>query len=551
VTTVTAPARSEAAVSGRGGGSLTGTWTLVRLILRRDRVRIPVWLGALTLTTVGTALSFGDLYGTVEARQAVAGTMNTPAGIAMTGPTEYLSDYNIGSMMGHQMLGFTAVMVALMSVLLLVRHTRAEEETGRAELVRSNVVGRHAHLAAALVVVAGANLVLALLFGAGLAGLGLEGLDWHGSLLYGAAHAAVGVAFAGVAAVTVQITEHTRGASGMALAAAGLAYVLRAAGDVETQALSWLSPIGWAQGTYVYVENRWWPLLLAVALFAALVAAAMVLSTRRDVGAGLRQTRPGPAAAADSLVRPIGLAVRLHRGLLVGWAAALALLGVAYGSILGDVEAMLTDIQAVGDALDAIGGATLIDSFAAMVMTVLATISSVYVVLATSKARSEENAGRAEPLLATPLSRTRWLASHLAVAMAGGAIVLLLGGGGLGLTGALVLDDRGFLVTMVGAAAAYLPALWVTGGVTVALFGLRPRWTGLAWIVPVYAFVVGYLGQILQFPGWLQNLSPFGHVPALPASDFSFVPWVLLTVIAAALVAVGLAGFRRRDVNVP
>ncbi len=208
-------------------------------------------------------------------------------------------------MLGHQMLGFMAVLVGLMSVLTVTRHTRAEEETGRAELVRSAVVGRHAHLAAALTVAALADLALALLLALGLTGLGTDGVDGPGALLYGACHAAAGLVFAAVAAVTVQLTAHARGATGTALAAIGVAYVLRAAGDSgENGALSWLSPIGWVQRTYVFVDDDGWPLLLCLALAAACAATGFVLSTRRDVGAGLRPERPGRPHASEALGTP-------------------------------------------------------------------------------------------------------------------------------------------------------------------------------------------------------------------------------------------------------
>ncbi len=546
-TTTSRRARVESSTGS--ADALAGTGTLIRFVLRRDRIRIPAWLAALTVYTVGTAASFAELYPTAEARQAAAETMGTPAGTAMTGPTRYLVDYNLGSMMGHQTLGFAAVLVALMSVLMVVRHTRAEEETGRAELVRASVVGRHAHLIAALIVATATNVGLALLLAGGLAGLGLEGITVHGSLLYGATHAAVGIAFAAVAAVTVQMTEHARGASGMALTLVGLAYVLRAAGDSGEGALSWLSPIGWAQATYVYVENRWWPLLLPLAVAAVLLAIAMVLSTRRDVGAGLRQTRPGAARGSAALAHPAGLALRLHRGLLIGFAVALLVLGVAYGSILAEVEAMLAGIDVLEEALADIGGATIVDSFASMIMTVLAIITSVYVVLAGLRPRAEENDGRVEPLLATALSRHTWVASHLAVAMVGGALVMLAGGLGFGITGALVLDDPAIVTTFAGAALAYVPALWVTGGVAVLLFGWLPRAALVAWVLPTYGFIAGYLGQILQFPGWMRKLSPFGHVPQLPAAEPDVMPLIALTALAALLIAGGLTGFSRRGIN--
>ncbi|UYQ63461.1 ABC transporter permease [Streptomyces peucetius] len=550
MSTATATKAPAPAGSRTGGGALAGTGTLIRFDLRRDRVRLPVWIVALFLGTVSTANNYKTLYADPEDRASVVTTMDSPAGLAMTGPRHYLDDYNFGAMLGHQMLGFMAVMVALMSVLIVARHTRDEEETGRAELVRSAAVGRHAHLAAALTVAAVANVVLALLLAVGLGGLGIDGIDGGGSLLYGFAHAAVGLTFAAVAAVTLQITAHTRGASGMALAVIGIAYVLRAAGDAGgNDALSWLSPIGWAQRTYAYVDNRWWPLLLCLLLAGLCAAAGFVLSTRRDVGAGLRASRLGSPVASDALSRPLGFALRLHRGMLIGFGAGLFLMGAMYGSILGDAEDMLKNIDQIQEALEEIGGATMAESFASMVMIIIAVVASVYVVMAALRPRSEETGGRAEPLLATGLSRTRWVGSHLAVAMTGGTALLVLAGLGFGLSGAASASDGGLFLALLGAALAYAPALWVTVGVAVVLFGWFPRASAAAWIVPVYAFVVGYLGRLLQFPAWMNNISPFGHVPQLPAAEMSWTPMAVLTLLAAGLVWVGLEGFRSRDLE--
>ncbi|MFC8077567.1 ABC transporter permease [Streptomyces sp. NPDC057307] len=550
MTTVTAPAAGHTSAPDRtGSGALAGTGTLVRFGLRRDRVRIPVWVLALTLGTLSTAGEFKTLYSTAEERATAVSSMDSPAALAMTGPRHYLDDYTIGSMMGHQLLGFMAVLVGLMSVLIITRHTRNEEETGRAELVRSTVVGHHAQLASALVVATVANLALAALLTLGVLSTGIDGIGTGEALLYGLTHAAVGLVFAGVAAVTVQITAHTRGASGMALAVIGVAYVLRASGDVGNDALSWLSPIGWAQRTYVFVDNRWWPLLLCLALAALTAAAGFVLSTRRDVGAGLRSARLGRRTASDALTRPFGFALRLHRATLLGFGAGLFVMGVMYGSILGDAADMMKDIEQVQEALAKIGGASIAESFASMIMVVIAVVAAVYVVMAALRPRAEESAGRAEPLLATGLSRDRWVGSHVAVALAGGTALLLAAGLGFGLSGAASVGDGGLVLQLVGAALAYAPALWVTVGVAVALFGWYPRAGAAAWIVPVYAFLVGYLGSILQFPDWMNNLSPFGHVPQLPAADMSWTPMLVLTAVAAGLIWLGLAGFRRRDLE--
>ncbi|OCC11300.1 ABC transporter permease [Streptomyces sp. PTY087I2] len=532
-----------------GPGDFAGTVALVRFGLRRDRVRSAVWLLALVLGTLVTAAEYDTLYATAEQRAGVAETMSSPAALAMTGPQHYLDDYGVGSILSHQLLGFMAVLTGLMSVLIVTRHTRNEEETGRAELVRSTVVGRHAQLAAALTLAALVNVALALLVALGLVSMGIEGIGPGGALLYGFAHTAVGLVFAGVAAVTAQFTAHTRGASGMALAVVAVAYVLRAAGDVGEGALSWATPIGWVQRTYVFVDNRWWPLLLCLALAALTTVTGFVLSTRRDVGAGLRPARSGRRTASGALTRPLGLALRLHRATLLGFGAGLLVMGLMYGSILGDAADMVKDVEQVQEALAEIGGSTVEESFASMVMVVVAVVAAVYVVMATLRLRAEESAGRAEPLLATGLSRDRWAGSHVAVALLGGTGLLVVAGLGFGLSGAASTGDRALVAKLVLAAVVYAPALWVTVGATVVVFGWCPRAGAAAWAVPVYAFLVGYLGPILRLPQAMADISPFGHVPRLPAAQISWTPLLALTAVAAGLILLGIAGFRRRDLE--
>ncbi|WP_425086119.1 ABC transporter permease [Streptomyces hainanensis] len=551
MTATTAPPVATGAIDRSGPGrSLAGAGTLVRFALRRDRIRLPVWILATTSVAVSSLSSFESQYPTAADRATAAETLGGPAGLAMTGPERYVTgaDYTYGAMTGHQMIGYLAIAVGLMSVLTVVRHTRAEEETGRAELLRANVLGRHAHLAAALTVAVLANLAVGLLLAVTLGGSGVESITGAGSLLLGAAVAAAGISFAAVTAVGAQITAFSRGASGLGMGAVGVAFALRAVGDIGADAVSWLSPIGWAQRTYAYVDDRWWPLLLNLALTAACAATAFALSTRRDVGAGLRPSRPGRPAASATLGHPLGFALRLHRGVLLGFAAGGLLFSLMYGSILGSAEDMIRDNEQLRELIDQLGG-DVVESFASVVMTVLVVLAACYVVVAVLRARAEETAGRAEPVLATGLSRTRWLAGHLAVALVGGTAVMLLAGVGFGLSGAASSDDWGLVGRLTGASLAYAPALWVTAGVAVALFGWFPSASAAAWVVPAYSFLVVYLGDLVDLPDGLANFSPIGHVPQVPAADLEWTPLLILTAVAGGLIWLGLAGFNRRDLD--
>lgn len=543
-----AAARSSTAPGPRGPATLANLGRLLRFTLRRDRWGILAWSLGIALSTAAVPLSYVGLYPTEAQRGLLAQTLSSPAAVAMMGVNHAAGDYHYGAMTAHQMLFFTGILVAVMSALTVVRHTREEESTGRSELVLSAPVGRHAPLVAALLTALAANAAVGLALVLSLGSVSAEGIDWSGAWLYGAAHVAVGMSFAGLAAVAAQLYESARGAVGASLAAVGLAYLVRAVGDVAGNGLAWFSPLGWAQATRVFVSDLWAPLLPAVAFTALTTAIAAHLNSRRDMGAGLWAARPGRSRAGRALRTPVGFAWRLHRGGALGWSAANLVMGAMYGAFLDDIESML----AGSDVFERMFGSDvfqdLVVGFGAVIAAVMAAIVAAYAVLAGSRPRSEELAGRAEPVLSTGLSRAGWLGSHALVVAFGSLLVLAAGGLGLGLAGSASLGDWSVLPRFTAAVAAYTPAHWVVLGVVVALFGAAPRAMPLAWGVVGLSFVVIYLGDLLRLPAWLRGLSPFEHVPGLPLEAFDARPLLALTGVALALLTLGLVAFRRRDV---
>jgi ABC-2 type transport system permease protein len=523
--------------------TLTGTGALVRLILRRDRIRIPVWLISLTFFALSSASGVQGLYRTRDQLISAARIVeNNPAFVAMNGPAQGLDTF--GGRAAWEIGAFGLAAVALMSMFLMGRQTRAEEESGRLELIRATVVGRNAPVTAALIVVAGVNLVLGALVAAGFIALDFP---TRGSLFLGGTFFAVGLVFAALTAVTAQITEHTRGVYGITGALLGVAYVVRAAGDLGNGTLSWLSPIGWGQAARPFAGERLWPLLLAVAASALLTYVAFTLVARRDMGAGLVAQRPGPAVASRALARPLGLALRLQRTALIGWTAALFLSGLAYGSVGKDIEDLIADSPEMADMLAQAGG-NLVDSFFATTILMLALLATGFSIQSALRLRSEESMGHAEPLLATAVSRAAWASSHLIVAMVGAAIVVAAGGLGTGISYGASIGDMSQVPRMLGASLVHLPAVWVLGGLAMALFGLSTRVAMLAWAALAGSFIIGFFAQLFGFPDWVTNFSPFTHTPQVPAVDPTVGPLLVLSVLAAALVAFGLLAFRRRDV---
>ena len=528
--------------------TLTGTGTLIRFILRRDRWRLPIWILGIVGFFLLVAASFPSIYPTDQERQARARLMENPTALAFRGPGHGMEDYTYGAMLAHELMGYAAIATALMSIFLVVRHTRTEEESGRLELVRAAVVGRDAPPVAAVTIVIMANLTIAALF-AGLLQVVPGDYSLAGSLAFGMSIASVGIVFAAVAAVTAQLSESGRGASSMAALVLGATYLLRAIGDVQENALSWLSPVGWAQATRPFVDERLWPLTLPVLATVVLLGAVFVLISRRDVTAGILPSRPGPARASRTLTTPVGFALRQQRGGLIGWLIGIAVVGMAFGSLVGDVEAFIEDNPQLEDVLRMAEGVSLVESFLGFLILVLSFLVTGFAIQAALRARSEENEGRAEPLLSTALSRVRWLGSYLIVSLLGSGLILIAGAASLGGTAALDQRDPGLLWGSLGAAAALIPAMWVAAGLGALLFGFLPRLLFVPWLLLIYGAFIGLFGEMVQAPGWMFDVSPWEHAPDWPGIAFLTLSTALTLVLALIIIGGGLYGFRNRDLD--
>lgn len=523
--------------------ALAGTRPLLRLALKRERVRIPVYVVLFVLLVVETAVTSKTNFPTHASRAAYVHTVEgNPGLIAMVGPPYDLT--TVGGDVAWQLGGFGAAFVALMSMFIVGRHTRAEEQEGRSELIGAAPVGRFAPVTAALIVASAAQILLGVLVALSMLG---ESQPAAGSWALGASLAGVGLVFAGIAAVAAQVSQTTSSMYGITGGAIGAAYLLRAAGDVGNGTLSWLSPIGWGQAMRPYAGERWWPLALMLVVGAGLVAAAVALRAHRDDGAGLVEPRPGPATARPALTHPLGLALRLQRGVLIGWSAAMFFSGLSIGltgrdakSLVGGNSGELTQIlgSSAGDV---------VDQYFAVSMLTMALIGAGFGIQVALRMRAEETSGRLEPLLATALSRWAWSGAYVTVAMAGSAVVLAANGVGAGVAAAINVHDASQLWELFAAGVVPAPAVWVVVGATVALFGLVPRAAVAGWGVLGACGLLTVLGSLLGLPGWVLDLSPFQHVPQLPAADFAAGPLLALCAVAAALTAVGMAAFRRRD----
>lgn len=536
----------------------TGTMRLGLLALRRDRFTLPAWILGMAAFVAATTAMFADSYAKhpellVPDTQIVIENPGMRVLGLVTGPS-------VGGYAMHRDALTLAVLAALMSIFAVVRHTRQSEELGREELLGAGVVGRYASLGAAVLVSLAANVALACLLGLGMV---VAGQPATGSLVAGTSIALVGVAFTGVAAVTSQLASTTRGATGLAGAALGASFLLAALGNmlgtVDAVALRvssawpvWFSPIGWSQQMRPFADNLWWPAGLSLLVMGLLVWAAVLLVGRRDVGRGMWPERRGAARARSSMLSPTGLVWRLQRGALLGWAAGLVGVGLVFGALseqIGGLEGEATEWYATfGGDVDLLG------AYWASMMQVAGLAVAAYVVTLLLRLHHDEAQGTLEPVLATAVSRLRWLAAYAVNALFGATSLLLLFAMSMVVTGGIVLGDLASLLgDLVGAALVQLPAIAVLGAAVLAIVMLLPRWSvAVSWVLVVTAIFVGPMfGPSLGLPTWLLDLSPFTHVPNAPAVDITPGPVLGLVVVCVLLASAGVVALRHRNLALP
>jgi ABC-2 type transport system permease protein len=258
--TITTPRRT-ATVSG----PFTGTFQVLRIDLRRDRFILPLWILGLGLPWAqiyvgSTAAAYPDL---ATRTTAVTAINSNSVMVALYGPAH---NATIGSLGLWKAAMFTTL-IAVATILTVIRHSRAEEDSDTGEIIAAGAIGRLASLAAAVLVATTASVCVALV---GALNLLTQPIPASGAFCFSASVAASGIVFGAVAAIAIQLTSTARQARGLALATLAVAFAIRAVGDVQAPALSWFSPLGWCSAMRPFAGDRW-------GLLAPLVTAAIIL----------------------------------------------------------------------------------------------------------------------------------------------------------------------------------------------------------------------------------------------------------------------------------
>jgi ABC-2 type transport system permease protein len=521
---------------------------LMVFIWRQERVRLMIWIISIAAISIVVAAAFPNLYPTAIERQLIGEAMSNPAMISMFGPVYGLDNYHYGAVFAQEMLLFTAIAVAIMNILTVIRHTREDEENGRTEMIRSLPVGKLANVGSILTVMCIANLVLAFTVGLGLAALGIENMDWEGSFLYGAALGVTGIFFAAGTAFFAQLAETARGAVGYSFAFLGLSYIVRGIGDTGFEPLSYVSPLGLILRTQVYVQNYWWPVLIMLLASSGLSLLVFHLNNRRDLTSGLFPSRTGRVHTSKLLQSPLGLAFHILRITIIGWALGMLILGASYGSIFEDINSFFENSDFIKSMIRPIEGFSWTEQFIPMLLAIMAMIGTVPVIIIVFRWKKEEKANRLENLLGRAVSKTDLVGGYLLLAAAMSVTVQLLTVIGLWSAMAMVMETPMRFGSLLYGALAYLPPIWVMIGLALVLSVYAPRFFSAVWLYLGYAFFIVYLSEVLRLPEWMNKLTPFGHIPNVPLESMDFATPAVLTLISVTLMVIGIRGFRQKDI---
>ena len=535
-------------MTSRDAVAFAGFSVLWKGALGRERVRLAGWVSGFAVMAWASGDATANLYPNIKSLITASNTVNSSGAlVAIYGRVQ--APDAIGSIAIMKLSGFGSVVVALVSAMLAVRHTRGFEQSAQGELLSALPVGRLAVLGSAAAMVATFSALLSV---ATTVAMVIAGMEVQGSVAFGLAWGSVALSSGGVGLFLAQLVPTARGANGLCAAFAMVAFLLRAIGDVSGPPwswLRWLSPIGWAQQVRPFAGEQWWVLALGTALGLGCFAIAARWTTRRDFGAALWAISNGNDDVAARIGGPMELAWKLHRVALAAWVGGFAVMGVFAGALATSVEGFMGSDQA-RDYMQRMGGqGAMTDAYLAIVLSLGAVVSSAFAIAVVGRMHGEELQGQAELLLSTPLSRLRWAGSHSGVALGGLSVLVLTIGVSTGLSHAIVTRDWSQLTRITVSSAAQLPPAWAMACLAIAGFGLTRRFASMAWWIFAWVILLSELGPLWELPRWIVQLSPFAHAPRLPGPLPSMTATVVLSVVSLLLVVVGSLGFSNRDVG--
>ncbi|WP_313164691.1 hypothetical protein [Sedimentibacter sp.] len=525
----------------------TGTGTLIKLFLHRDRFLLTVWIIFSVMLVFVTAVTFTAMGGQ-NLGDVLSEFNKDPLISALLGP---VMSVDISGAIVWRGVSQLSLALGIGSLLIVIRNTRTDEETGRSEMIRAYPAGRHAGLTSALIIATIGNLIAGILIALSIIALGG---DMPGSFIFGATLSAIGCFFAGVGALGAQLRETGSTARGIGIAALGIGLVMAILNNFRGgyTLLRWITPMAWQRVTAPFAGNYSRGLLYCAVLASVPTIIAYKLSAHRDLGAGILLAKPGLPEAGPRFSGPLALAWRLHQKGFMGWMMGIVL----YISVFAAISPALSIGGGMSNWLSGLGGTSWSEEvglgyvFISVSIYLMSIFVAAYAMTSVSRLKKEETEGRVEMLLDKPVSRICWMSSHLIMAALCSAALLLVMGivGGLfyGIAAGDVSSGFWSVLTM---SVSKLPPVLIFLGITALLYGLCPKIMVLGWVIWLSSVMLelAWEGQIIDWS--LMQISPFAYTHyTIDITNLPLIPLFLLLCLSSVLTAIGLWGFRNRNV---
>jgi len=523
------------------------TGTLMKFILRRERIVSLIWIVSMVLFSVALAPMFEQ----IGDDPAIVNLLSEPFIVILVGP---VFNTSIGGIFAAEMLLMTVITVGVMNVFFVLRHTRSDEEVGRNEVIRSFPLGRLSSQTAALSMAFILNLIIGLLTFLGLAILPMDGFTVFGALVYGLALTAGGIFFAALTAVFAQLFQNSRTASAYTFGAIGIMYLIRAIGDAAFASghgiwrIALLSPLGLITHSRPFAHNWIWTLFILLGIAVILIVVALKFNSMRDIDQGLIPSKKGKDRAGLLYKNTFGLGFKLTIGLSIGFIVAVIALAVTYGSVMGSIDDMLAVINnMLGDGQDPITA----ESFVSIIILLCAVTASIPSMAIMLKLVGEEKAGRIEGILAKPVSRTKLFLGYFILSLVVGIVTVFIAFMTLWITSLIFMDDPLSFSAMARMIVTYIPVMIFMTGLAALFAGIIPGKTVIAWAYLGFCFFIGYIGGIIQLPDAAGYLSPFGYVPNFPMTNpaASIIGLIAVGIFGVIMAAIGMLAYKKRDIK--
>lgn len=532
-------------------GAKTGY--LLRANLKQNRIKHFIWIVILVGLFASAATKFNVLFGTQADINAIVETLKTPAMVSLFGEFSATKPYTTANVFASEMLVFLGMFMVFMNISLAISNTRAEEDSGLLEMVRSRAVGRLAPTYATILEILLINGLMGGLYVASLISANLNGATIQGDILMGVSIASIGILFGFIALLMAQLANNARSASFMSYGLYGFFYVVRMMTDVANPDWTWLSPVGWIQKTAIYTHNYWLPVILTLGLGLICLVFAIKIVETRDIGSGILSIRNGKAQAGNILSSPLGLVLTLERNSIIGWIFGGLVLGAAYGSVFNTIG----DIIGSNPTYRKILGVTQINAanrelilnflnMLGMFFIAIAAISGLVIIF---RLKSDEKKGYLEILHSKSISKTRLALSYFGVGTVVSSVVFTGTLASAFFVGNSTLDHPIATTYFWEALLGFVPATLFFVGIGAFLTGAFPKLTNLLWLYLAASILVKMFGPLLNLSDKIANISPMGWVGKVPTEQVDTTLAVILSVLFLFLTILGLIGYNKRDLE--